>query len=674
MKNKIKKTLKQSRHKNIKDVSSINADIILEPLIVRLAKIINSRKKISERIVGYVPYDLQLIIGKYIGKSNKPAQITALEKAVVGILIIDENSTFEHIGNVLGFDVQHDNAEKKLLFDAIENMRNFGAIEGDDSYLSLTQKGKIFAEKGERPDSYSGTFELLLDENNRSFPYLKDCCRKDKIEKLEKCDDIKLSLDEIRIIAENQAPNMHFPRSRYILENAVWESGIRAKYHLFVCFIQSIRDNTLRTIVYDDYDQSVSEKLSQFIDSDVQYKKYLFEKCISLECENNEVEIIENIITKSEEQEFAEKNLLLQEEEDLQSLDLQSSDDSKSTSSYNLGLDSKTRLRKKALYDSIAFEAEIHNIFKVDNPDEIWLLSPWIKNHAFISSRGPLIEKFLQEGGKIFISYSHPEKVDSLMVDEEAAKRIEQLDKQYPNFFYAELPNFHTKNVIEVRGEQCVLFTGSFNVLSFYISDNQTQVRREEMALAHHQVAIKKYNEFLKEFAEVYIKRAHVDFLKLDANDILSYKNERLNYFRRFNFLKEIILPFDDLLDEKRLELEINILRNLISKIQSELDSCAISNTISFSKKQNIENEINQIEMLKDNVILDSVTLSQFEELKVALKRLNMKNVFDGTKYKNENHSNKLLTDNKNNAVGTNKKEEQINHRRKPIVIKKKNK
>jgi len=635
MKSKLKNKSKLSFYIKNENTEINKKNAIIETFDARLANIINSTKKLSERIVGYVPYDLQFIICKFNGKANKPAQITPLEKAVVGILLIDVNSTFNDLGNILGLDVQHDNAEKKLLYDAIENMRNFGAIEGDESYLCLTPKGKIFAEIGERPDTYSGTFEIFVDEKRRGFTYLKDCLKKDKISILDKSEDINLSLDEIKSIAEIQATNMHFPKSRYILESADWESGTNASYQIYVCFIQSVRDNSIRLIVYDDNTRSVINELSELIELDNDWKKNLFEKCITLACENYGDEVIDNEITKSEEQEIAEQNLLLQEDE-LLSNESPVIDNTVSSSINNIGVDSKAKLRKKALYDSIAFEAEIHNIFKADNPDEIWLLSPWIKNHAFISSRGPLIEKFLQDGGKIFISYSHPEKVDIQMVDDEAAKRIAQLDKQYPNFFYVELPNFHTKNVIEVRGEQCVLFTGSFNVLSFYISDNQTQVRREEMALAHHQVAIKKYNEFQKEFAEVYIERAKEDVLNLSAKDILSYKNERLNYFRGFDFLKEILLPFDDLLDEKRLEAEINIIRIHISSIQSELDTYVISNSITFAKKQNIENEIKKVQVSINNVILDSVTISQFEQLKVTLDGLQVKNVFDGNKFKNE--------------------------------------
>lgn len=105
-----------------------------------------------------------------------------------------------------------------------------------------------------------------------------------------------------------------------------------------------------------------------------------------------------------------------------------------------------------------------------------------------------MIENFLSDENKrVFIAYSEPASNNDgkPMMDEEVEPGIKQLEDQYPNFFYVQLSEFHLKNVIEVKGNQKILFSGSFNVLSFSVSEQQTHVRREEMALAHHTVAKK---------------------------------------------------------------------------------------------------------------------------------------------------------------------------------------
>ena len=57
------------------------------------------------------------------------------------------------------------------------------------------------------------------------------------------------------------------------------------------------------------------------------------------------------------------------------------------------------------------------------------------------------------------------------MVGNQSQKALETLETEYGRqFFHVELPAFHKKNVIEVKNGQCVLFTGSFNVLSFSVT------------------------------------------------------------------------------------------------------------------------------------------------------------------------------------------------------------
>ena len=83
------------------------------------------------------------------GKTQRPAKITAIEKGIVGIMLVDETSSFVKIGTILGLDVVNDKAEQSLLRTAIESLKSFNAIEGDDSCMALTDSGRAYADKGE---------------------------------------------------------------------------------------------------------------------------------------------------------------------------------------------------------------------------------------------------------------------------------------------------------------------------------------------------------------------------------------------------------------------------------------------------------------------------------------------------------------------------------------------
>ena len=95
---------------------------------LRIAQMMANVKKISERIVGYVPFDYVFQAQTYHATSNRPAKITPLERAIVGILKVDSHQDLITIGEILGLDIKHDIAEKEILNHAVESMRQYGVI------------------------------------------------------------------------------------------------------------------------------------------------------------------------------------------------------------------------------------------------------------------------------------------------------------------------------------------------------------------------------------------------------------------------------------------------------------------------------------------------------------------------------------------------------------------
>lgn len=529
----------------------------VEDVSLRIAQTLATVKKMSERIIGFVQYEYHFVSQKYNAISNRPAKITPLERAVVGILKIDGNQDLVTMGNILGLDVLHDSAEKEILSHAIESMRNYGVIEGGDDYMALTEKGNIFASTGERPESYNGTFDLWIDPKHPTFTELKNSLKADCVENTEdSIEKIALSFDEIKEFAEQQASNFQAAKLRYVLSEATFDSQETKQYNLYVCFLQSVRDDNVTTFVYDDNQNQLLPKLSEVFEQDIQLKQQLLDKCISIEVENkdDDTEVLTEATEKTHEQTVAEQQLI--EDEDNANKDEESK--------IAIGnVDSEGHLHKKALYDSLSFEAELHNIFVNDNADEIWMVSPWV-GKAFVYQRLPYIQSFLKSGKKIFIAYSKEEvlgKVTSShgkMIDPEAQKVVSNLESKYPNlFFCVQLPAFHTKNVIEKKGEQCILFTGSFNVLSFSVNEKMTQIRREEMALAHHQMAINKYEEYLKEFINYYINKTKVELADFETNDkaeeIVKYKLTAIDTLVSMSGRKEDYIDFFNEVETKQL-------------------------------------------------------------------------------------------------------------------------
>lgn len=621
---------------------------IQEPIGTRIAKAVFEEKKISERIFGYISYDINFVKATYTGKTQRPAKITSLEKGIVGILLADETSSFDKMGLILGLDVVNDKAEQSILRTAIETLRGFNAIEGDDSCMALTDAGRTYADKGERPDTYSKTFDIYVDKSHMSWLNIKNCIgdNNSKITEINTpCDNLDLTLDQIKQFAECQAQDVHFPQNRYLLESAVWSEGHEASYKVYVCFVQSVASSDqVRAFVFDENTNALNGTMAEQINSNVELMSELLENCIKFECEIDEETIVlegdEVEVAKSEISEDikeAEKQLVI-EEEKAQNADSINTQDLPITIPSSSG---KERLHKKALYDSLSFELELQKIFNEDDPDEIWLISPWIRKGAFMHDRGPLIENFLKDENKrVFIAYSEPASNNDgkPMMDEEVEPGIKQLDDQYPNFFYVQLPEFHLKNVIEVKGDQKVLFSGSFNVLSFSVSEQQKHVRREEMTLAHHTVAKNKYADFQFEFAKIYASRIMKEIESLDIESLNNYKNERLDYFLGIDNpeIHKLFSPIEDLIEEKTLGCLKEALYKQLTRIGHELVAASNMGGLNAKDKKKYKSSLENISKeLSSNAIDDPSTLELLDNNLKLIDAIPDKKIFPGKTQRN---------------------------------------
>ena len=624
---------------------------VQEPIGTRIAKAVFGAKKISERIFGYISYDIKFVRAVYHGKTQRPAKITALEKGIVGILLVDETASFEKIGSILGLDVVNDKAEQSILRSAIETLRGFNAIEGDDSLIALTEGGHTYTDKGERPDTYTKDFDIFVDTSHPSWYNIKNCIG-DNVKKIEEintpCDDLNLELDQIKAYAEQQAQDVHFPQNRYLLESATWNEGHEASYKVYVCFVQNVANSEdVRAFVYDENTEGLNSLIADQINQDEDLKSELLNSCIRLECENDEettvlegdaVEVAKAEIT--EELKQAEQKMIKEEEEGEASEEVEddvedtTSNTSSATKAKAPKISAKDRLHKKALYDSLSFEVELQKIFTEDDPDEIWLVSPWIRKGAFLHDRGPMIENFLRDENKrVFIAYSEPATNNDgkPMMDEEVEPGIKLLEEQYSNFFYVQLPEFHLKNVIEVKGDQKILFSGSFNVLSFSVSEQQTHVRREEMALAHHTVARKKYDDCQLEFAEIYAERIKKQIESLEPSEITNYKNEKLEYFLGIENaeIHKLFSPIEDMLEEKNIAIVQSQALKSLTTIGQQLVAASNMGGLNAKDKKKLGIELASIEKtITEFSIDDPSTLERLNTTKELFEKIPLKQIF----------------------------------------------
>ena len=516
-----------------------------EELSLKIAEAISPHRKRSERFVGMAPYTLRFEIRKYSGTSQKPEKVNILDKTIIN-LIGNGIHDLPTISKKLGFDNLYD-LDRDILSSNVDYIKkNLQFITGDDRNLSLTPNGKTVYETGEFVREIQSKFDLYIIPECSYYPALKECLEGHPgiIKGKRETKDEDLSLAEISFIAESQASHVQHAESNLKLIVAELKNYVEAEINIYVCFLQSIRDNSVRTIIYDASTNSVISLLSSLFDGNTTLRDALLRQCLKNEEDKDEAVKVDSG-DKPQEQILAEENLLREAEE--KGEDVSEGDENYKT----VG----------SIYDSAEFEKELHEIFERHQNEEIWLISPWIRKYAFLRSREPMIRKFLDQGGTIFIGYSEPEKLGEEMVDSASMSVVRRLDENYDRFYFAELPKFHYKNVIEYKDKVTTLYTGSFNVLSFCINDSTEHYRMEQMMLANEGTAVKTRNDYLKLFTKQYIERLIVKVDSMKAGTTL--KAPKLKYLEDCNVLKEWYHLLADKAEEKSVKIDLNAISEI---------------------------------------------------------------------------------------------------------------
>ena len=192
-------------------------------------------------------------------------------------------------------------------------------------------------------------------------------------------------------------------------------------------------------------------------------------------------------------------------------------------------------------------------------------------------------------------------------------KEIKRLSKSYPNFYCVELPKFHTKQVLEVKNGQCVLFNGSFNVLSFDNVSIGKKVSREEMALVHHQIAIAKHQEYIETFAKIYENDILNALRNSEPKEVAKIKCDRIDYLHQISENKDAFIDFYTEYDEKSLLAKNSVWYDEYDSLQEKMKQTIENGSINM-------NDYKAIMASYSSLIKDSVSLTVNTEVVRSLE------------------------------------------------------
>ena len=509
-----------------KDVSS-GAQIPLELKIIESA---SKEKKLIERIVGFTEFEWNYTIAKFKGTCSQPVDFNLFDEVLCDLLLTEQMSA-EKIGNILGFDIQKDPAENDILLKAIKDLKADKMLDGDESILWLTDVGIEYAKNGVKFSTFTRDFDLYIDSIGVSKEKVKAIFSNIKSEKTPNFDKdfLPKNIEEVKPIAELQAPEIHFPKKNFLLQECtpVGAEGFKAK--VWVVLLENFRDNTLRAIVYDEKQNEVIDTLSEALDQQDELKSELLERLVKVD---DDIEFTNE--EKQKEQVEIEQALIHKQEEIEDAITRQDAVKIKE-------IEKEVEAIKRH-FNSLEFEVELKKLFDTTS-DTILIQSPWVRDFAF-KNRVPFIKEYLRKGGRVYIAYSENESFGGEdMVQEESKKLLAELDKNL-NFYCCELPAFHYKNVWLIRKEkENSYYSGSYNILSFFVHQNMKNVRQEKMTRMDWDSELEEqYLEVFKKFGLKYINAAIDDFNILCQNPPAKIDRDYLQKLRKVENTK--LLPF----------------------------------------------------------------------------------------------------------------------------------
>lgn len=488
-------------------------------LATRIADAIAPHRKMTERMVGAIPYTLHYEEHEFHGISQKPGKLSSIEKCITKLAAKGIDSR-KQMAEYLGLRTE-DNLEADILDLALDEAKKHNLIILHVNRLLITPQGQEVANGGEYLVQYKNKFSLVIVPEHLSLLNLNQCGLNGNAvsNTPAKYKPIKLTLAQIQQFADRQASHVHHKDSGLVLIEAQRTEWALYSYDFYVCFLQSIKDNSIRTLFYDERQNRVLPQLSTVIDENPTLRDELLTKCLDGEVKTQEIKEVASG-EKSEEQLQAEATIVELEEK------------GESVSPVS------STPKPGTLFDSLQFEKQLFNIFKIHQNEEIWMISPWIRDYAFLKVREPMIRAFLDDGGAVFIAYSEPERLGEEMVDPQSRTIIRRLEKNYEKFYVISLPIFHNKNVIEYNEGVATLYSGSFNILSFSVKGHEKHYRKEDMMVANEEEAVKKRDAYLREFAAHYLRAAHEASAKDGANKDTGV--DKLKYFQRLEILEEV--------------------------------------------------------------------------------------------------------------------------------------
>jgi hypothetical protein len=374
---------------------------------IEIYKHISNEMEVAEIYFGHIPFAFHYTQAEYTATCTEAFPFNPFDKVICELLKVEEQLSFESIGDILGLNVYEsqnpkrylDFGEKEILTEALQSLasNDFRMIEGGDinySRCRLTTIGREYAEKKSK-------FKITA---NKPFTIFFDHTTGNHIQakQLFGFTDGKLSGKEFTIelaneaalkeIAAVQIPEIYNLAKQYSFTEAVLKKQRNLFTEFPVAITYNIKENSFQFYCYDSANKQIHKHFNEWINSNEIVKQNLLEdfsatlSAVSVTTNNISSAVMEQV----------------------------------STFSTSTKINSvKTDLLKKEFVDEQLFYSSFNELFNSKDKVEIYLCLPFVTESISKSVRA-IIQNLGNENSRFYFVFP-------VQVSEKAQTEINQL-------------------------------------------------------------------------------------------------------------------------------------------------------------------------------------------------------------------------------------------------------
>jgi hypothetical protein len=511
----------------------------------KIHRALEAKNYLNTQLVGMVPYIWRFAQVKYKGVSSRAAKTGFFDEVITGLLNVEEGLSFKRLGYLLGFSMEDDmtqmlkadEAEKDLLANAIESLKQKEMLSGDESGYYLKERGKILAKDGWMPEEVPIEFNIFLDGlNNERISQAGQIFPSWNLRKTLSREDIVLrNLSEaLRIdgkvsvnrgfltLSQELSQDQEVDFGVQLLESNAEEGNfvyqVNPTSPTFENFSEGLPNDIekLRSFAYEHDPKAhcpeekchlLSEPLPQLVsitEKGVEVAVCLLsnpaEEKAWIEVFNPVSSMFSEYLTSSlndnpnlqkaliakwiEDNPDLEHQIVLSEREKEIKEELRKEQEFNRTSLEEAKSEEdkeeiieRINTGRKA-FDEYSFEKEISWLFGMAEK-EIWLNFPRLRRQP-LKFRTSQIREALERGVTIFLAYSKEYINEDNMHDKEALSTYYKLNDEFPNFFLCEIDLSHKRTILAIANDDLRFeYTPSYNIMSFSPYGIEEEIAKE---------------------------------------------------------------------------------------------------------------------------------------------------------------------------------------------------